>query len=239
MPGTGESATIVPTAAGRAERMELDRRSDALAETLLRPLDADERARLVAAMAEVERLVTRSRTTIGVAAANDPDVRHCFERYAAELNLRFDRGFDVGRSNRMDMADLTPPKGLVLLARMGADAIGCGALMFLPGGVAELKRIWIAPRARGIGLGRRMLHALEQHARENQAQPWRAWRRTAAWLRRSRCIALKATGRYPRSTTSRTPTTGSRSLSAPCESSSAAVRRCPPPPAHDSRPVRG
>jgi ribosomal protein S18 acetylase RimI-like enzyme len=161
---------IVPTAAGHAERLELDRRSDALAESLLDPLDAHERTRLVAAMGEVERLTVRSRTTIELAAPNSPDVRRCFDRYVAELQVRFESGFDVTQSNRMDMVDLTPPRGLVLLARMGDDAVGCGALLFLPDGVAELKRVWIAPRVRGMGLGRRMLRALEVHARHHDAR---------------------------------------------------------------------
>src|SRR3954453_10657238 len=47
-------------AAGRRERAELDRRSDELAGALLAPLDERRRERLVAAMAEVERLLTAS-----------------------------------------------------------------------------------------------------------------------------------------------------------------------------------
>src|SRR5690242_8409632 len=43
------------TAAGRAERAELDRRSDALAASILEPLNPRQRDRLVAATAEVER----------------------------------------------------------------------------------------------------------------------------------------------------------------------------------------
>ena len=70
----------------------------------------------------------------------------------------------------MDMEDLTPPRSLVLLARIGDDAIGCGALILLPDDVAELKRVWVAPRVRGLGLGRRMLGALEQHARDHGAR---------------------------------------------------------------------
>ena len=161
---------VVPTAAGAAERRELDRRSDALATTLLEPLTTDERARLVAAMGVVARLVVRSRTTIELAAAESTDVRRCFEQYATELDQRFDHGFETGRSNRMDTADLTPPHGLVLLATIGHEAVGCGALMFLSDDVAELKRIWIAPRVRGMGLGRRMLRALEAQARRHGAR---------------------------------------------------------------------
>ncbi len=155
---------VRPTAAGLAERAELDRRSDELAAALLEPLDERERTRLVAAMGEVERLTIRSRTTIAPVPVDSPDVQRCFDRYFAELRQRFDAGFDVARSNRADAADLTPPDGLVLLARLGGDAVGCGALMFLAGGVAELKRVWVSPRVRGMGLGRRLLAELERRA---------------------------------------------------------------------------
>jgi DNA-binding MarR family transcriptional regulator/GNAT superfamily N-acetyltransferase len=155
---------VVLTDTGRAERAELDRRSDSLAEAWLSPLDVDERARLVAAMGEVERLILRSQATIGSVPATDPDVRRCFGRYVAELQDRFPQGFDVQRSNHLDVAGLVPPNGLVLLARIGNDAVGCGAIMFLADDVAELKRVWVAPRVRGMGLGRRMLRELERHA---------------------------------------------------------------------------
>ena len=44
--------------------------------------------------------------------------------------------------------------------------MGCGALKFHENTVGELKRMWVAPRARGLGLGRRLLLALENSARE-------------------------------------------------------------------------
>jgi ribosomal protein S18 acetylase RimI-like enzyme len=34
---------------------------------------------------------------------------------------------------------------------------------------AEIKRMWVAPTARGLGVGRRILSALEQHARRRGA----------------------------------------------------------------------
>ena len=155
---------VTPTVAGRAEQAELDRRSDAVAAALLDGLEASERARLVSAMAEVERLVARSQTVIAPAAAASADVQACFARYFAELDEQFRTGFDVGRSNRADVADLTPPQGVVLLARIGDDPVGCGALLFHEDGVATLKRMWVAPRVRGTGLGRRLLVALEDAA---------------------------------------------------------------------------
>jgi DNA-binding MarR family transcriptional regulator/GNAT superfamily N-acetyltransferase len=155
---------VAPTSSGSAEQLELDRRSDAVAAALLHGLETSDQARLVNAMAEVERLILRSQTVIAPAAAASADVQACFARYFAELDERFRTGFDVTRSNPADIADLTPPQGLVLLARIGEDPVGCGALLFHGDGIATLKRMWVAPLARGTGLGRRLLVALEEAA---------------------------------------------------------------------------
>jgi DNA-binding MarR family transcriptional regulator/predicted N-acetyltransferase YhbS len=160
---------VTPTPLGRAERAELDRRSEALARAILEPLSADERQRLTAAMTDVERLMIRSRTTIALAAAGSWEVRAAFERYFAELDRRFADGFDVARSNRADVRDLEPPRGLVLMAHLGAEPVGCAAMIQHPDGIAELKRMWVAPHVRGTGLGRRLLAELERHARQAKA----------------------------------------------------------------------
>ncbi len=115
-------------------------------------------------MAEVEHLIIRSQTVIMQEPATSADVRQCFGRYFAELDGRFETGFDVARSNRADVTDLTPPAGLVLMARLRSLPIGCGALKLHPDGIAELKRMWVAPHHRGFGLGGRMLRALEEQA---------------------------------------------------------------------------
>jgi len=44
--------------------------------------------------------------------------------------------------------------------------VGCGALKFHPNAPGEIERMWVAPRARGLGLGRRLLGELEHSARE-------------------------------------------------------------------------
>ena len=158
------------TESGRRERAELDRRSDDFAADLLAPLGADERERLTRAMREVERLLVRARIRIGSVAATHPDVRWCFDRYYAELDRRFETGFEVALARRTDPADLTPPNGLVLIGYAGDEPVGCGALRFHHDGIAEIKRVWVASHVRGVGLGGRLLAALESQARARGAR---------------------------------------------------------------------
>jgi DNA-binding MarR family transcriptional regulator/GNAT superfamily N-acetyltransferase len=152
------------TAAGRRERRLLDRRSDELAESLLEPLGTRQRERLVAAMADVERLLTAAMVTIEPLDPEHPDARHCLREYAAELDRRFPQGFDPALSISADAADLRQPAGLLLVAWLQAEPVGCGALKFHEDGPTELKRMWVAESARGLGLGRRLLAELEAHA---------------------------------------------------------------------------
>jgi DNA-binding MarR family transcriptional regulator/GNAT superfamily N-acetyltransferase len=152
------------TAAGRAERAELDRRSDAAAESVLRALSDRQQAQLVAAMADVERLLTASLITIRAADPGGHAARSCLLAYFRELAERFDAGFDPDLSNPARQDEITPPAGLFLLATLHGEPVGCGALKFHPDAPAEIKRMWVSPAARGLGLGRRMLTELETHA---------------------------------------------------------------------------
>ncbi len=172
-PSDGRVRLVRLTPAGRAERDELDRRSDAFADGVLGPLDDTDRTRLTQAMREVERLLVRSTVAIVEVPASDPDVRWCFARYYAELDRRFDTGFDVSLARRMDPGDLTLPLGLVLVARMGQEPVGCGAIRLHPDGIAEVKRLWVAPQVRGVGVGGRLLARLEGRALELGARTLR------------------------------------------------------------------
>jgi len=149
---------------GRNERNELDRRADEVARGILDPLSERQRTRLVAAMADVERLLTASMVTVEVEDASSLEARWCIEQYFAELNARFDAGFDPSRSISASTQELTPPAGLLILARLRGEAVGCGALKFHVNAPAELKRMWVAPAVRGLGVGRRLLVELESQA---------------------------------------------------------------------------
>lgn len=153
------------TPAGRAEVEEMDRRSDQAAEAILAQLGESQRARLVAAMAEVHRLLQAAGARIERVDPASREARSCVERYYAELAARFDGGFDPGRSIAADDAALRPPAGAFLVASVDGEPVACGAVMTVGSGIGSIKRMWVADTVRGLGFGRRMLLALEQQAR--------------------------------------------------------------------------
>jgi DNA-binding MarR family transcriptional regulator/GNAT superfamily N-acetyltransferase len=152
------------TERGRAEREELDRRSDAVAWSFLEPLSAAQRSALVAAMTQVQRLLRASEVRIAREDPTSPEARWCIEQYFVELQARFEMGFDPTRTNSAEAHELVPPVGALLIARLKGAPVGCGALKLHPGEPAELKRMWVVREARGLGLGRRLLVELERYA---------------------------------------------------------------------------
>lgn len=95
------------------------------------------------------------------AAWDDADVRRLTAAQQAELRARYEGGQEPG----------TPPSAadvaVVLVARdAGGEAVGCGALRPLGDGVAEIKRMYVVPAARGRGLSKLVLAGLEAAARD-------------------------------------------------------------------------
>ena len=155
------------TSAGRRERALLDRRSDELAASLLEHLTAHQRTHLVEAMAQVERLLTAAIVRVEPLDPGHPRARECLAEYFGELDRRFDAGFDPALSIAADSEELRPPAGVLLVATLRSQAIGCGALKLHPGEPAEIKRMWVAESARGLGVGRRVLAELETYAADH------------------------------------------------------------------------
>ena len=101
---------------------------------------------------------------VGPVDPTHPHARHCLRAYFSELDRRFDTGFDPAKSIPADDAGLRPPAGLLLVATLRGDPIGCGALKFHDREPTEIKRMWVAESARGLGIGRRLLGELEKQA---------------------------------------------------------------------------
>jgi len=152
------------TVAGRRERAVLDRRSDELAWSYLAPLPPPQRQELVGAMAQVERLLTAGLVEVRPIDPSEPAAVHCLHEYFAELEQRFDAGFDPDRSSAPDAGEFRPPTGVFLVATLRGEPIGCGALRFHEDAPPDIKRMWVAGSARGLGIGRRLLDELESIA---------------------------------------------------------------------------
>jgi DNA-binding MarR family transcriptional regulator/GNAT superfamily N-acetyltransferase len=154
------------TAAGQREVREMNERSDEAAAALLESLTPAQRTRLVEAMAEVHRLLQLAGLQIERVDPASPTARWCVGQYFDELDRRFDSGFDPAASVSADDSELIPPGGAFLVAFVDGESVACGAVKAIAPGVGSLKRMWVSGAVRGLGIGRRMLEALEAQARE-------------------------------------------------------------------------
>ena len=101
------------------------------------------------------------RVQLAPVAWDDPDLQQLAVAQQIELRARYDGGGEPGVPP--SAADL----GVILIARDDdGGAIGCGALRDLGPGTAELKRMYVEPAARGRGVAKVLLAALEEAARE-------------------------------------------------------------------------
>jgi DNA-binding MarR family transcriptional regulator/GNAT superfamily N-acetyltransferase len=175
-----ELVTVTPSAAdarvrvarltskGLAERAILDERSDEVAASILEPLDDAQRDELVTAMRTVERLLATSLVDLRQADPASPDAQRCLRAYVTELNRRApQRGFDPREGATAEPHEVRPPRGAFVVAYRRGEPVGCGAVKHQPHEVTDIKRMWVAESARGLGLGRRLLEHLERLAREH------------------------------------------------------------------------
>ena len=197
------------TPGGRAERELLDARSDELARSLLEPLTSAQQERLVGAMGEVERLLTAALVEIAPADPAHADARRCLQAYFAELDRRDEAGFDPVASDSAPPHELRPPHGVLLLARLHGEVVGCGGLKGLGRPASESSGSGsTTPCAASASAG--ACSPSWRPARRRPAPAPCGSTRTATSPRRSRCTGAPATSRSRRSTTSRSRTTGSR-----------------------------
>lgn len=165
-PDDGRTRHVGLTEAGQVEFSAYDSLSDRLAASLLAPLSPTHRARLLTAMGEVEKFLRAQSVELSLEAPDSADARWCLNQYFAELAERFESGFDPAQGNAFTDAEMMPPAGYLILARLDGAPIGCGALKRLAADVGEIKRVWIAPSMRGKGIASRLMDELEALARK-------------------------------------------------------------------------
>jgi GNAT superfamily N-acetyltransferase len=101
-----------------------------------------------------------------LALADLDAVRALFRAYAASLPV--DLGYQGFEDELAGLPGVyASPEGLLLLARApDGSPLGCGAFRAMKAGEGcEMKRVYIAPAARGLGLGIAMVEALMAQAR--------------------------------------------------------------------------
>ncbi|TYO64511.1 MarR family transcriptional regulator [Bradyrhizobium hipponense] len=125
-----------------------------------------QREALLAAMDLVASALTLDRIALNEMDPRSDEARYCLGEYYAELGRRFKQGFDVSLSRDPDAKDMRRPRGTFVVAISDTLPIGCVGLKGTDHGYAEIKRLWVAPAARGLRLGRRLMDAAENAARE-------------------------------------------------------------------------
>lgn len=153
------------TPAGRKELSVLNRLSDEAAASLLNRLTEAQRAALVSAMQAVERLLLAAAVRLQVENPKSRPAQYCVARYFEELAARFETGFDPALSIPAAARDLKPPHRFFVLATLNGEPVGCGALK-CHAAYGEIKRMWVSPSCRGLGVGKRILERLEDLARQ-------------------------------------------------------------------------
>lgn len=95
---------------------------------------------------------------------DSPDVVSLTEAQQEEMRGRYGGEADIGPTRVADM--FVPPDGVFVVVRDDdGRAVGCGGVCRFDATRAELKRMYVRPESRGLGLGRRLLAELEKHAR--------------------------------------------------------------------------
>ncbi len=95
---------------------------------------------------------------------DDPDAARLIAALNAELTERYPEQWAT--HFRLDAEEVSPGRGVFLVACEDGRAVGCGALRKLDATEAEIKRMYSVPEARGRGVGGAVLAELESHARQ-------------------------------------------------------------------------
>ena len=195
------------TRTGRREFAAYEALSNAQAESFLS--QHSQRDALLAAMDLIASALTRERVALTEMDPHSDEARHCLGEYYAELGRRFKQGFDVSL-REPGCQGHAPSAGHLHRRDVGHTADRLRGPEGTYHGYAEIKRLWVAPAARGLRLGRRLMDAAEDAAR-GLASRCCGSTPTARWPRPASCIAPQAGPRFRASTMIPIRTCSSRS----------------------------
>jgi len=102
--------------------------------------------------------------TLAPTPFDDPTVQDLVVRLRDELRGRYDGRDGSGALPRP--GDFAPPEGAFLVALLDSCPVGCGGLVRFDSQTGEVRRMYVAPDARGAGIGRAVLGALLAAVRE-------------------------------------------------------------------------
>lgn len=163
-PADARAKVATRTAAGTQEAQLLDHLSEEAASSLLGGLEPDEREEVDRAARTLTRVLTRRHLVIDIVDPQSRDAQWCVAQFFAEIDALFDEGYDLAKAVVVGSEDLTPPQGAFLVARLHGQPVGCGGVKLPHGEPAFLKRMWVAPSARGLGIAGLLLDRLESLA---------------------------------------------------------------------------
>ena len=163
-PADGRKRLATLTNLGVAELQAYDQISNQRAQRVLERYPRPDV--LLEAMDLVASVLGRDEIDVRDGDPRSDTAKTCLQAYYDELARRLDTGFDVNLSNDPEATDMLAPRGQFLVAMSDGMPLGCVGLKGTDKGYAEIKRLWVSPAARGLGLARRLMTEVEGAAQD-------------------------------------------------------------------------
>lgn len=155
--------TVRFTPAGYEEFKAYDHLSDEVAAKVLENY-ADQQ-KLLEAVDLVASVYGREHIEIIEVDPEDPRFVTCVQSFEREVTEDLNITFSLAKTGTADLSTLRPPKGVCLVALSEDMPIASASVKAHGTGEGEVKRVWVHPSARGLGLSSRMMRQLEERAR--------------------------------------------------------------------------
>jgi putative acetyltransferase len=100
---------------------------------------------------------------------DQPEIR----RLLAQLDEYLQGLYPPESNHLLGIGELLQPEVRFLVARCDRTAYGCGAVKLEEGGTAEVKRMYVDPASRGLGIGKSLMRAIEEAAQRESVRTLR------------------------------------------------------------------